>query len=188
MSLVEEDEKLRQFNESHDKQYSSPPLDLSKPQGTPGQSPSNLTPQEQRIMIELQAKMAANNPNMNVKTPMTPAPNPPQHTPPPTYSPAPVSTVGSGCPECGVMHPPLPPGQRCPNAKANLATISDVEIGEFLAMWRNIIISQIEKRQIKDAKKLFQHATLMLTKFLEEYKEEANVKPNPTKPEEKGTP
>ena len=87
------------------------------------------------------------------------------------------------CPECGVMHPPLPQGQKCPNAKVNLPSISDEEIGNFLASMRNIIISQIEKRQIKNAKKVFQQSIVILTKFLEEYSEEtqedANVKEKP---------
>jgi hypothetical protein len=173
MTIVEDDRKLKEFNEQHDKEYSSPPLDLTKPQGTPGRPPTNLTPQEQKVMMELQNKMQASSPNMNVKSPVSTAP----------YVPPTIQTAGNVCPDCGVMHPPLPVGQRCPNAKANLETISDVEIGEFLASWRNIIISQIEKRNIKNAKKVFQKATVILAQFLEEYKEEANVEENPTKRE-----
>jgi len=172
---MEDDSKLEKFNSEHNKQYSTPPLNL-KNQGTPGQPPNvdGLSPEDRRVMLELQAKMAASNPTLNV--------NKPAYTPPPAYIPptTTVSTLGSGCPECGVMHPPLPPGQKCPNAKANLESITDQEIGNFLASWRNIIISQIEKRNIKEPRKIFQQVTVVLAKFLEEYKEEVNAEENPT--------
>lgn len=176
---MEDDKKLEEFNAQHNEQYSSPPLDLSRPQGTPGRPPSNLTPAEQKVMLELQAKMAASNPNMNIntQTPQVPKTTPAPSTP--AYVPPSIQTSGNVCPECGVMHPPLPYGERCPNAKVNLPTIDDAEIGRFIGSWKNIIVSQIEKRQFKEPKKVFQEATILLTKFLEEYsedkKEEANV-------------
>jgi hypothetical protein len=186
---MEDEAKLKAFNEEHDKQYSSPPLDLTQPQGTPGQAPNieGLSPEDAATYMKLKAQMEAGNPSVNVNTPNTapvtssgPAPAPVSTPPAPAYVPAPVQTVGSNCSECGMMHPPLPMGEKCPNAKTNIASINDQEIGNFLASWRNIIISQIEQKGIQDAKKLFQQATVMLAQFLEEYKEEANVETNPT--------
>jgi hypothetical protein len=179
---MDDERKLKEFNEQHDKEYSSPPLNLRN-QGTPGQSPQGLSPEDQKIMNELQTKMQAANPNLNFNAPPNVAPI---STPPPTVN---IQTMGNVCPECGVMHPPVPMGQRCPNAKVNLEKISDAEIGQFIGSWKNIIVSQIEKRNFKNPKKVFQQATLMLTKLLEEYeeKEEVNVEPNPTEGKEKDT-
>lgn len=181
---MDEDEKLRIFNDQHNKDYTSPALDLQN-QGTPGQPSSGLSPSEQKVMLELQAKMKAANPNVNVNTvnptePMTntaPSPTPMPSAPPVSMN---VQTIGSECPECGVMHPQLPNGEKCPNSKVNLEKISDVEIGQFLGSWKNIIVSQIEQKEIKEPKKVFQQATVILAKFLEEYKEEANAEENPT--------
>lgn len=185
---MEDDEKLRQFNEAHNQEYSSPPLDLTQPQGTPGQAPNmdGLSPEDQATFMKLKAQMEAANPGVNVNA--NPAPAAAAANPAGTPAPAApyvapnIQTAGNVCPECGVMHPPVPPGQRCPNAKVDLPTISDAEIGQFIGSWKNIIVSQLEKRNFKEPKKVFQQATLMLTKFLEEYeeKEEENVEPNPT--------
>lgn len=188
---MEDDEKLRQFNEQHNQEYSSPPLDLTKPQGTPGQAPNmeGLSPEDQATFMKLKAQIESANPGLNVNANPAPAANPnPAGTPAPAapYVPPAINTAGSACPDCGVMHPPLPPGERCPNAKVDLPTMSDAEIGQFIGSWKNIIVSQLEKRNFKEPKKVFQQATLMIAKFLEEYeeKEEANVEENPTKREE----
>lgn len=107
------------------------------------------TIEQQRILNQVKANMAS-------------------QTPPPSAS---IQTFGQKCPECGLLHPPLPAGKRCPNAKENLDAISDVEINKFLATMKTILVSQIKKKEIKDGRKLFQFATIELTKLLESYTE-----------------
>jgi hypothetical protein len=179
---MNEDERLKKFNEEHDRIYTSPPIESLTNQGTPGQAPdSGLTTEQQATMRQMEANAKLNHPDA-VINPSQPVPN----TPPAVYTPpATVATanqegiLGDTCPQCNSIHPPLKPGQMCPNARINLPSIKDEEIGEFLVSMRNIIISQIEKTQVKDVKKLFQQSIVVLAKFLEEYKEEVKDESNP---------
>ena len=179
---MNEDERLKRFNEEHDRIYTSPPIESLTNQGTPGEAPaSGLTPEQQATIRQVEANTKLNHPDavINPKQPV-------HNTPPAVYSPpATVATanqegiLGDTCPQCNSIHPPLKPGQMCPIAKVDLPGIKDEEIGEFLVSMRNIIISQIEKNQVKDPKKLFQQSIVVLAKFLEEYKEEVKDEPNP---------
>lgn len=168
---MNDDEKLQSFNQEHNKMYSTPPPNL-QPQGQTG-NPA-LSVEEQNVLKEIESNMKANSINVqsNVQSNQNNAPITPQ-TPniSPTYTPPAIDTFGSVCSECGTMHPPIPAGQKCPNSKLNLPTIKDEEIGDFLVMFRNIIISQVEKKNIKNVKKLFQQSIITLTKFLENYNE-----------------
>jgi len=168
---MDEDERLRIFNAEHDKIYSTTPPDILQKQGTPGQA-SNVNPQEQAALREIEANIKANNPSAVINQPAVApiATTAPAHA----YTPPIEGVVGNVCHECGTMHPPVLAGQKCPNAKLNLPTISDEEIGNFLVSMRNILISQIEKNQVKNAKKLFQQSTVALAQFLEGYKEDKN--------------
>jgi hypothetical protein len=169
---MNEDEKLKQFNAEHDQTYTTPPLDL-KNQGTQGQAPAGMTPEQQTILRDLEMKAKEANPDITVNAP--PAPS---YTPPPTTTTQ--VAMGGVCNECGMIHPPLREGETCPSAKLNLPSISDEDIGHFLSSIKNIIISQTEKNNVKDLKKLFQQSVVVLAKFLEEYKEEEENATNPT--------
>jgi len=85
--------------------------------------------------------------------------------------------VGNICPQCNMVHPPLKPGEICPNAKVKINTESiakeerDVDINKYLVNLRNILVSQIEQKKIQHIQKLFQNITLEITKFLEGYSE-----------------
>lgn len=94
----------------------------------------------------------------------------------PAKGPDPVP-VGNVCPQCNMMHPPLRPGETCPNANVKINTgalnkeARDVDINKYLVTLRNILVSQIEQKKIKDIEKLFQNITIEITKFLEGYNE-----------------
>ena len=80
------------------------------------------------------------------------------------------------CKECGTMHPPLAAGQKCPNASVAATpndpnAIDDATINKHLVDMRNIIMTQIGSKGIKDQKKFFQFAVIELTKALEGYNE-----------------
>jgi len=87
--------------------------------------------------------------------------------------PTPAQGAFAQCPQCGVMHPPLNPGQRCPVAKVEIksAGITPDDVTRFTVNMRDIAISQIELKKIKDGNKLFKHLTVEFMKILESYKE-----------------
>jgi len=94
-------------------------------------------------------------------------------------SPGSVPTPGQKtdvCSQCGTMHPPLKPGQKCPLVSidpetSNSSGIDDVTIRKYLVNMRNIIVSQISSKKIKNGNKFFQYAIIELTKALEMYNE-----------------
>jgi len=86
---------------------------------------------------------------------------------------APAPGIFAECPQCGIMHPPLNPGQKCPVAKVEIkeAGLKDEDVTKLVVDLRNIAISQIESKGIKDGNKLFKHITIEFMKSLEAYKE-----------------
>jgi hypothetical protein len=90
-------------------------------------------------------------------------------TPPPT-----TSVDPNTCPECKTIHPPLRPGEKCPNASIQVKTetkIDDTTINKHLVELRNIILSQMTSKNIKDGKKFFQYIVMELAKACENYNE-----------------
>jgi hypothetical protein len=92
----------------------------------------------------------------------------------PSKAPIPAPT-GNICPQCNTVHPPLPPGEKCPNAIVKAITEESeeviVDVNKYLIDLQNILMNQIDKKGIKDINKLFQNITLEINIFLEEYKE-----------------
>ena len=82
----------------------------------------------------------------------------------------------NACRQCGVIHPPIREGEKCPNAsiisnKEIEAGIDDIIVNKNLVNMRNIIISQMSNKGIKDGKKFFAYAIVELTMALERYNE-----------------
>lgn len=118
-------------------------------------------------------------------TPPRPSPAPPAPKPHPDPSQI-INTTGvqSGsppkeirpsnvCEQCGLAHPPIPPGQKCPNSsfskdEKNETGLDDGIINKHLVEMRNIILTNMSKKGIKDGKKYFQNVIVKLTKVLEE--------------------
>ena len=106
-----------------------------------------------------------------------------QNTPPISFKPIQQiqqnltnSTIPLGaCQYCKTIHPPLRAGEKCPNAgmgsDAQKHNIDDSIINKKLVDLRNIIISQMSKKNIKDGQKFFNYAIIELTKSLENYQE-----------------
>jgi len=74
------------------------------------------------------------------------------------------------CPQCGLLHPPVRPGEKCPNAPIKIEG-EKVDTTKFLVDLKNICASQIEKKNIKDVEKMFKSLIVEIIKFLENYKE-----------------
>jgi len=80
---------------------------------------------------------------------------------------------GVQCSQCGLFHPALPEGEKCPMAKGPVGPGGqEVNFDPLLRPLKNIVESQITAKQIKDHQKLFGAVIVEITKFLEEYKEE----------------
>ena len=75
------------------------------------------------------------------------------------------------CPDCGYIHPPLAEGERCPLAKEKTVEGNEVDFTMFFSQLKNILLSNILSKKIKNHKKLFSESIVVLTKYLESYKE-----------------
>jgi hypothetical protein len=123
--------------------------------------------------------------NAGLHPPTRPAAQPqisqsPVYTPPSNGTPSmPPDNAVMGrpdiCPQCKLMHPPLRPGEKCPNAGVDssikITGIDDVIINKHLVDLKNIILSQLTSKGIKDGKKFLQYSVIELTKALEQYNE-----------------
>jgi len=151
--MVDDNEDaLKKFNEEMHNDTGGNKTVLPDSQN-PGQVYSNIDPKVANQM-KLAEQQIANQVNMG---------------PPPS---ADVPTTFGKCPDCGLMHPPLPTGQKCPSAPVeNKATGQAVDLSDFFNQLRNIVSSQIAQKQIKDVPKLLAHIIVNLTQSLEQYKE-----------------
>jgi hypothetical protein len=75
------------------------------------------------------------------------------------------------CSQCGLFHPPLKPGEKCPMVKDKDSEGNVINYDPFLRPLKDIISSQIHSKQIKNHKKLFGVVIVEITKFLENYEE-----------------
>lgn len=83
----------------------------------------------------------------------------------------PSAAVEGGCPQCGMIHPPVPQGQKCPMAPVKVKDGNEekiIDINKFLGNLKNIILSQAEKKGITDIEKLFKDIVVEVTRYLEQ--------------------
>lgn len=74
------------------------------------------------------------------------------------------------CSQCGMYHPVLQPGERCPML-TDVVAGEEIDFNLLFTPLRTICISQIQRKNIKNHKKLFAEVTIAITKFLEAYQE-----------------
>jgi len=87
-----------------------------------------------------------------------------------TAPPDSLTTTNPPCPECGLIHPPLKSGEICPNAPVKVGG-AEVELSKFFGDLKNIFVSQMKNKDIKNVDKLLGSLIIEVTKFLENYKE-----------------
>jgi hypothetical protein len=78
------------------------------------------------------------------------------------------------CSQCGFSHPEIPQGQKCSLAKTPMSQEEkniESEVGTLVLQMKNIIMSKISQKGIKDTKKLVSFSIVEFTKLLETYKE-----------------
>jgi len=89
-----------------------------------------------------------------------------------------LSTTFGSCPQCGMSHPPIPPGETCPNASiqqiqtSGPVKITDQEFNQFLVNMKNILVSQLDQIEVTNAKEIFKVITLKVMEALEELKKQ----------------
>ena len=129
------------------------PIAPQVPAGQPG-NPPILDAEQQRVLNEL---------NTQPKVAVTGS------------HPSQVASALPKCPDCGMLHPPSPDGKRCDNApiETGAANVIDLDmtINRYLVNLKNIAVSQIQSKGIKDVNKLLQHLTIEMTKMMEGYHE-----------------
>lgn len=76
------------------------------------------------------------------------------------------------CPQCGLLHPALSLDEKCPLAKNKTSEGELVDSSAFVNQLKNIVISKIQSKKIKDHKKLFSAVLVEIFRFLDHYKEE----------------
>lgn len=76
------------------------------------------------------------------------------------------------CSQCGTYHPPIQPGQNCPMVKDKSEVGENaIDFSNFIINLKTILISQFEKKDIKDKNKLLKDVTINIVQFIENYKE-----------------
>ena len=75
------------------------------------------------------------------------------------------------CNQCGFSHPPIQTGAKCPMAKEKTVFGEEIKFEEFSLSLKNILLSQIQKKKIKDTKKFLAKIIVEVAKLSEEYKE-----------------
>lgn len=121
------------------------------PQGQPGEPPV-LDTKEQMVLNELQNKPAVANTGSH---------------------PSQVVSALPTCHVCGMLHPPNADGSPCGNAPVGNGNVVDLdmEINKYLMSLKNIAVSQIQSKGIKNINKLLQYMTIEMTKIMEGYNE-----------------
>jgi hypothetical protein len=75
------------------------------------------------------------------------------------------------CSSCGLSHPPIPQGTKCPMAKEKSPSGEEIKYESFFTSLKSILTSQIQTKNIKDTNKFLGNIIVSITKFAEDYKE-----------------
>ena len=146
---------------------------MQPPQGQGGfDNFQGSTDQSPHLMEQGQRGNSPDQSPLNPVNSVRPMGRPIKDSPP---KPKTISVADGGCPQCGTIHPPIPPGQKCPMAKVKVKNDKgeeqEIDVNKYLAQLKNIILSQAEQRQIKDIEKLFKNIIVEVTKYIEGYSE-----------------
>jgi hypothetical protein len=70
------------------------------------------------------------------------------------------------CSQCGLSHPPVPLGQKCPMAKDKIGDL-EVDMNPYLIKLKPVIIANCQKKGIKNLDKLFSDLIILIQKYFE---------------------
>lgn len=142
--------KEQEFNEMMDNNREAQNAALlqgqTAPPNTPFTNPNPTNTNEQKVLNELQTQVAS--------------------TPPVSAAPS-----QGQCPQCNLFHPPIPPGEKCPNAPVKVEGISEIQVNEIVVKVKDILASQLEQKGVKDFNKFSGGLIVELMKYCEGYKE-----------------
>jgi hypothetical protein len=128
---------------SPESQFNKMMEQMKSQQNIPGVNPKSPPVEHQRILNEVQTS------------------RPPQ----------PIAPSQGDCPQCGMLHPPLAPGEKCPIAPVKIDGVQDIDITQFVVKIKDILTSQLEQKGVKDYKKFSSGMIMELVKYCEGYKE-----------------
>ena len=75
------------------------------------------------------------------------------------------------CQQCGSYHPPIPEGQKCPMAKEKTNSGEELDFTDFFISLKNILVSQIKTKNIKNVRRILAFTLINITRLLEKYQE-----------------
>lgn len=75
------------------------------------------------------------------------------------------------CSQCGTYHPRLRQGEVCPMAKPKAETGEEIDLNDFFLNLKNVLVSQIKNKKIKNIKRILAFTLINITKLLERYQE-----------------
>ena len=75
------------------------------------------------------------------------------------------------CPQCGLIHPPLKSGVKCPMVEHKDSNDEVIDFSKLFKPLKNICIHQIEQKKIKNVDKFFSHIIMEITRFIITYKD-----------------
>jgi hypothetical protein len=82
-----------------------------------------------------------------------------------------IEMMNQMCPQCNTYHPPLQAGQLCPMAKGKTNSGEEIDLTDFFSSLKNILLSQIKIKNIKNMKRILAFTLINVTKLLERYEE-----------------
>jgi hypothetical protein len=83
-----------------------------------------------------------------------------------------INTTFPFCSQCQTYHPQLPLGSKCPNVKTVISEDNiEIDTSKIIVQLRDIFISQIHIKKIKNINKFFSYIVLEITKIIEKYQE-----------------
>jgi len=82
-----------------------------------------------------------------------------------------MSPSAGVCSQCGYSHPPIPQGTICPMAKHKTESGKEIDLSNFFANMKSIIVANIKMKKIENVKEFTNTIILELNKIIENYKE-----------------
>jgi hypothetical protein len=81
-----------------------------------------------------------------------------------------VKPAFGACPQCNLLHPPLRPGEMCPNASVVNKEGKKIDFEKFLVDMKFMLISQFELKKIENPEEVFKNIKIETMKILERFK------------------
>ena len=82
-----------------------------------------------------------------------------------------IPTSGDKCSQCGMIHPPVKPGERCPLAAEVTSSGIAIDFNKFFSLARSELTSIASDLEVKDPKKFLEYILKCMIEGARGYKE-----------------